>query len=75
MFHTIMIRPDGMEFKEIMGVAYGIEAIIYGRGGCPAPVFVPEGDVDCDGKTNVGDAIYIISYVFRGGPAPCLYRL
>ena len=31
------------------------------------------GDANNDGKVNVGDAVYIISYVFRGGPAPiCL---
>jgi len=28
------------------------------------------GDANGDGKINVGDAIFIISYVFRGGPAP-----
>lgn len=31
------------------------------------------GDANNDNKVNVGDAVYIISYVFRGGPAPvCL---
>lgn len=31
------------------------------------------GDANNDGKVNVGDAVYIINYVFRGGPAPlCL---
>lgn len=28
------------------------------------------GDANDDGKVNVGDAVYIITYVFRGGPAP-----
>lgn len=28
------------------------------------------GDANSDGKVNVGDAVYIITYVFRGGPAP-----
>ncbi|MDD4051180.1 MAG: dockerin type I repeat-containing protein, partial [candidate division Zixibacteria bacterium] len=28
------------------------------------------GDANNDNKVNVGDAVYIISYVFRGGPAP-----
>jgi len=28
------------------------------------------GDANNDGKVNVGDAVYIITYVFRGGPAP-----
>ncbi|MDD4051042.1 MAG: dockerin type I repeat-containing protein [candidate division Zixibacteria bacterium] len=31
------------------------------------------GDANNDGKVNVGDGVYIITYVFRGGPAPiCL---
>jgi hypothetical protein len=31
------------------------------------------GDANNDNKVNVGDAVFIISYVFRGGPAPaCL---
>jgi len=28
------------------------------------------GDANNDGKVNVGDAVYTITYVFRGGPAP-----
>lgn len=28
------------------------------------------GDANGDGSINVGDAVYIINYVFRGGPAP-----
>jgi len=28
------------------------------------------GDANGDGSVNVGDAVYIINYVFRGGPAP-----
>ncbi|MDD4052372.1 MAG: M6 family metalloprotease domain-containing protein, partial [candidate division Zixibacteria bacterium] len=28
------------------------------------------GDANSDGKVNVGDAVFIITYVFRGGPAP-----
>jgi hypothetical protein len=29
------------------------------------------GDVNCDGSANVGDAVYLIAYIFRGGPPPC----
>ncbi|MCK5125834.1 MAG: thrombospondin type 3 repeat-containing protein [candidate division Zixibacteria bacterium] len=29
------------------------------------------GDVNCDGFCNVADAVYIINYAYRGGPAPC----
>lgn len=29
-----------------------------------------KGDANGDGVVNIGDAVYIITYVFRGGPAP-----
>jgi hypothetical protein len=29
------------------------------------------GDSNCSGDVNVGDAVYIINYIFRGGPPPC----
>ncbi|MEE9442701.1 MAG: dockerin type I domain-containing protein [candidate division Zixibacteria bacterium] len=28
------------------------------------------GDANHDGSTNVGDAVYLIAHVFKGGPAP-----
>jgi len=28
------------------------------------------GDANGDGNVNVGDVVYIINYVFKGGPAP-----
>jgi len=28
------------------------------------------GDANGDGTVNIGDAVYVINYVFRGGPAP-----
>jgi len=31
------------------------------------------GDANGDGIVNVGDAVYVISYVFKGGPAPVPY--
>jgi len=38
-----------------------------------APGGYVNGDADCDGSLNVADAIYIINYVFKGGPAPLPY--
>lgn len=32
------------------------------------------GDANGDGKINVGDAVYIVSYIFRDGPAPDPYE-
>jgi hypothetical protein len=31
----------------------------------------PVGDVNADGIVNVNDALYILNYLFRGGPPPC----
>jgi hypothetical protein len=28
------------------------------------------GDANGDGNINVGDAVYLIFYIFKGGPAP-----
>jgi hypothetical protein len=33
------------------------------------------GDANNDGSVNVGDAVYIISYVFKGGPPPVPYPI
>jgi hypothetical protein len=29
------------------------------------------GDINCDGQANVMDAVYLINWIFRGGPPPC----
>lgn len=29
------------------------------------------GDVNCDGKVTVSDVVYLINYLFKGGPPPC----
>ena len=36
----------------------------------PGVTRTPYGDADCSGSVNVSDAVYIINYVFSGGPAP-----
>ena len=32
---------------------------------------MPCGDVDCNLLVNISDAVYLISYIFGGGPVPC----
>ena len=29
------------------------------------------GDVDCNMTVNIGDIVYLINYIFKGGPVPC----
>ena len=29
------------------------------------------GDVNCDGIVNIGDVVYTVNYLYRGGPPPC----
>jgi hypothetical protein len=38
-----------------------------------APGAYVAGDANCDGQANVGDAVYLINYVFKGGAAPLPY--
>jgi hypothetical protein len=33
------------------------------------------GDANNEGEVNIGDAVYLIAYVFKGGPAPAPYAL
>lgn len=28
------------------------------------------GDVDCNGQINIGDAVFLLNYIFAGGPEP-----
>lgn len=36
----------------------------------PPDCCIKPGDANHDGKVNVGEAVYIVNYVFKGGPAP-----
>ena len=35
-----------------------------------APLVYVCGDANGDDQVNVGDAVYLINYIFKGGPAP-----
>jgi hypothetical protein len=34
------------------------------------PIYFTRGDANFDGAINIGDAVYIVSYIFRNGPSP-----
>ena len=36
--------------------------------------FSIRGDADLSGGISIGDAVFIINYIFAGGPAPSLYN-
>jgi hypothetical protein len=42
---------------------------IFADGAVPEPLMVA--DVDCSLVVNVSDAVYLVSYIFAGGPKPC----
>ncbi|MEE9441809.1 MAG: dockerin type I repeat-containing protein [candidate division Zixibacteria bacterium] len=39
----------------------------------PRPYCDSPGDPNLDGQSNVGDAVYLINFVFKGGPGPEIY--
>ena len=41
-----------------------IEALYCGRS------YIPRGDANSDGEINLGDVVYLITYLFKGGPPP-----
>jgi hypothetical protein len=50
-----------------MTVTIGVDRIVISG----ANVVQIAGDANYDGNVNVGDAVYLINYVLRGGPVPC----
>ena len=57
-----------------------------GAGACEEPFFRPAdgtktasfcdkpGDANGDNAVNLGDAVFVINYIFKGGPILCLAR-
>lgn len=41
--------------------------------GAKADIFSSQawGDNDCNGQVDIGDAVYLLNYIFAGGPEPC----
>jgi hypothetical protein len=38
---------------------------------CFTVIESPEGDINCDGHANIVDAVYLLNWIFQGGPPPC----
>ena len=36
-----------------------------------APLATVNGDVNCDEKIDIADAVYLLNWLFLGGPKPC----
>lgn len=72
MFDTVTIGPASLLFLGCTGQIYelvprvNIDTIRVIRD-CYKP-----GDANDNWALNIGDGIYIVNYVFRGGPAPCI---
>lgn len=49
----------------------------YEAGDPPGRMLLPRfslnygGDANCDGQANISDVVYLINYLFHGGPPPC----
>jgi hypothetical protein len=54
---------SGTNYNLGVGFWYGAAA----GGGCPMTIF---GDVDLGGTVTSGDIIYLVNFVFKGGPLP-----
>jgi hypothetical protein len=53
----------------VFSVACGLMAVLGGAFFVPSAEAIP-GDVNGDGIINIGDVVYLISYLFKGGPPP-----
>ena len=63
-----LVYESGMGYQSTMNKIKAITIILYKNGPAPAPVCI--GDVNDDGVVNVGDVCYLVTFLFKGGPAP-----
>ena len=54
----------------IVCITFGSNGLVYAFRTLDQSPDVVCGDANSDGSVNVADAVYIINYVFKGGPAP-----
>ncbi|MFH1336743.1 MAG: hypothetical protein ABII96_09525, partial [Candidatus Zixiibacteriota bacterium] len=58
---------NGWIWHECVGTSLDLAFVITGHEGEPP---IKCGDVNNDGVVDVGDVVYMINYLYRGGPAP-----
>ncbi|MGB2980240.1 MAG: dockerin type I repeat-containing protein, partial [Candidatus Zixiibacteriota bacterium] len=64
-FRAIDVIINGFIYHECVGTSMDLAFVITGE---PPPVIC--GDVNNDGIVNVGDIVYLVTYLYRAGPAP-----
>ncbi|MGB2805748.1 MAG: dockerin type I repeat-containing protein [Candidatus Zixiibacteriota bacterium] len=66
-FRGTFFFVNGWIWHECVGTSLDLAFVITGHEGAP-PVIC--GDVNNDGIVNVGDIVYLVTYLYRAGPAP-----
>jgi hypothetical protein len=66
---TVGQTAVGVGSSDNFGLSHGFWQELEGVCDC-----IP-GDANGDGEVNIGDAVYLIAYVFKGGPPPTPYPL
>jgi hypothetical protein len=66
-FRAVDAMINGWIYHECDSTSLDLAFVITGHEGIPPK---PCGDVNCDGIVSLGDVVYLISYQYKGGPAP-----
>jgi hypothetical protein len=64
-FRGTLFFVNGWIWHECVGTSMDLAFVITGE-----PPAVICGDVNNDGIVNIGDVVYMVSYLYKGGPAP-----
>ena len=66
---TTTVQPESQHLLFVDNHAN--EFIPYFEPGTTFVALYRPGDVNCNCEINIGDVVYLISYLFKGGPEPC----
>jgi hypothetical protein len=61
------VMINGWIYHECIGTSLDLAFVITGHEGVPIVIC---GDVNNNGVVNLGDVVYLIAYLYKGGPAP-----